>query len=84
MQDVKAEGIERSSDLAGSLSTLKATSDKPDDHLLSPDLQDSRRQSSEDSYDVVSSQVSTNGETKVERTEKDKGSREDDADSDWE
>ncbi|CAL1707756.1 unnamed protein product [Somion occarium] len=84
LQDVKAEGIERSSDLAGSLSTLKATSDKPDDHLLSPDLQDSRRQSSEDSYDVVSSQVSTNGETKVERTEKDKGSREDDADSDWE
>ena len=45
--------------------------------------QDSRRQSSEDSYDVVSSQVSTNGETKAEQATRAKEAEEDD-DSDWE
>ncbi|KAK7692927.1 hypothetical protein QCA50_004566 [Cerrena zonata] len=68
-------------DLAASLSTLKANAERPDANLLA-EPQDSRRQSSEDSYDVVSSQVSNNGETKIEQAAKTKEADEDD--SDWE
>lgn len=68
--------------MAASLSTLNANAERPDARLLA-EPQDSRRQSSEDSYDVVSSQVSTNGETKVEQVAKSKEADEED-ESDWE
>ena len=73
---------EQDADLAASLTTLKANVETTDPKLLS-EPQDSRRQSSEDSYDVVSSQVSTNGETKAEQATRAKEAEEDD-DSDWE
>ncbi|KAI0074383.1 hypothetical protein K474DRAFT_1626034 [Panus rudis PR-1116 ss-1] len=70
-----------STDLSGSLSTLKV---KPESSpTASSPPQESRRQSSEDSYDVVSEQVSSVGDTKIETAEKEKAAQ-DESDSDWE